>query len=220
MAYIYVIENTENDKKYIGKTNFSVEKRFKEHLRDSHKVRCEQRPLYNAMNMHGEDKFSYRILEEVSEAEATEAEIKWIEEFDSHRTGYNATLGGDGKTYLDYDKIVGLALDTRLTRKEVAEQCDCSPDGVSLVLESRKVVMNWKERANRRLSKPIVMVDKDTDEELLTFPSQMEAARYVIKEGYSTASLANASQTSSKISLVARGKRRTAYGFKWKYPED
>lgn len=220
MAYIYVIENTENDKKYIGKTNFSVEKRFKEHLKDSHRTRCEQRPLYNAINMHGEDKFSYRILEEVSEAEAAEAEIKWIEKFDCYRTGYNATLGGDGKTYLNYDKIVDLALNTQLTRKEVAEQCDCSPDGVSLVLDSRKVVVNWKERANRQLSKSIVMVDKDTDEELLTFPSQIEAARYIIKEGYSTTSLANASQTSSKISLVARGKRRTAYGFKWKYPED
>ena len=34
MAYIYVIKNDINNKVYIGKTNFSIEKRFKEHLKD------------------------------------------------------------------------------------------------------------------------------------------------------------------------------------------
>ena len=215
MAYIYVIENTENNKKYIGKTNFSVEKRFKEHLEDSRKARCENRPLYNAINKHGEDKFSYRILEEVSETEAAEAEIKWIRKFDSYKSGYNATLGGDGKTYLDYDKIVDLALNTSLSKKEIANKCNCSVDGVTLVLESRKVKINWRNRAGEKTSKKVIMVDKDTDIELLTFPSQIEAMRYLIREGYTTTK--SASSASSKISLVARGKRKTAYGFKWKY---
>lgn len=219
MAYIYVIENTENNKKYIGKTNFSVEKRFKEHLKDSRKTRCEKRPLYDAINKYGEDKFSYRILEEVSEIEAAEAEIKWIQKFDSYKSGYNATLGGDGKTYLDYDRIVDLALNHSLTKKEIADKCNCSVKGVTLVLESRKVRIDWQnrgeEKAKKEFSKEVVMVDKNTDIELLTFPSQIEAVRYIMREGYTTAK--SASSASSKISLAARGERKTAYGFKWKY---
>lgn len=43
MAYIYKITNNINGKIYIGKTEFSVEKRFKEHCQDSKKERCEKR---------------------------------------------------------------------------------------------------------------------------------------------------------------------------------
>ena len=46
MAYIYEIINDINDKKYIGKTEFSIEKRFKEHCRDAFKEGEEKRPLY------------------------------------------------------------------------------------------------------------------------------------------------------------------------------
>lgn len=41
MAYIYVITNSVNGKQYVGKTNGSIEKRFKEHISDSKKERCE-----------------------------------------------------------------------------------------------------------------------------------------------------------------------------------
>lgn len=37
MSYIYKITNMINGKSYIGKTNLSIEKRFKEHCRDSKK---------------------------------------------------------------------------------------------------------------------------------------------------------------------------------------
>lgn len=224
MAYIYVIENTENNKKYIGKTNFSVERRFKEHLRDSRRTRHEKRPLYNAIKKYGEDKFSYRILEEISEAEAAEAEIKWIRKFDSYKSGYNATLGGDGTTYLDYDRIVDLALNTSLSRKEVANKCNCSVDGVTFVLESRNIKVDWRHRADTKARKAlgheVIMVDKDTDVELLIFPSLREAAKYLFLEGYTkTATMSSTSGVASHISSVARGKGKTAYGFKWKHYE-
>ena len=37
MSYIYKIYNDINDKIYIGKTNYLLEKRFQEHIRDSKK---------------------------------------------------------------------------------------------------------------------------------------------------------------------------------------
>lgn len=32
MAFIYVITNDVNGKQYVGKTNFSLERRFREHI--------------------------------------------------------------------------------------------------------------------------------------------------------------------------------------------
>ena len=45
MAYIYQIINDINQKIYVGKTEFSIEKRFKEHCQDAFKGRNEKRPL-------------------------------------------------------------------------------------------------------------------------------------------------------------------------------
>lgn len=38
MAFIYVITNDVNGKQYVGKTNFSLERRFREHISDSKKI--------------------------------------------------------------------------------------------------------------------------------------------------------------------------------------
>lgn len=104
MSYIYIIRNTINQKVYIGKTNLSLEKRFNEHIKDSKKEKYEKRPLYNAMNKYGADKFSIHLIEETNNPE--EREIYWIREYDSYKNGYNATLGGDSRRRLDYDLIV------------------------------------------------------------------------------------------------------------------
>ena len=42
MSYIYKITNDINDKIYIGKTDFSIEKRFKEHCQDAFRDRNEK----------------------------------------------------------------------------------------------------------------------------------------------------------------------------------
>ena len=49
MAYIYKIENDINGKVYIGKTEFSIKRRFKEHCKEAFRENREQRPLYAAI---------------------------------------------------------------------------------------------------------------------------------------------------------------------------
>ena len=103
MPYIYQIVNDINDKVYVGKTNFSLEKRFKEHCKDAFNRKYEKRPLYSAMRKYGVEHFHIELLEETDNPE--EREKYWIEQKHSYENGYNATKGGDGKSYLDYDLI-------------------------------------------------------------------------------------------------------------------
>ena len=104
MAYIYKIINDINDKVYIGKTEFSIEKRFAEHCRDAFRERNEKRPLYSAMVKYGIEHFSIVLIEKTEMPE--EREKYWIKYYNSFEEGYNATLGGDGKKYINYDLVI------------------------------------------------------------------------------------------------------------------
>lgn len=73
MASIYKITNKINNKVYIGKTNNSIQQRFKEHIRDSKKH--SNRPLYRAFNKYGIDNFTISMVEECNPEVAAEREI-------------------------------------------------------------------------------------------------------------------------------------------------
>ena len=144
MAYIYKITNDINSKVYIGKTEFSIEKRFSEHCRDSIKRRTEQRPLYYAMNKYGIEHFHIELIVETDDPE--EREKYWIKQFDSYHNGYNDTLGGDGKTSINYKKVLNLFDTTSLSQKEIAEQCQCSTDSVKNIVSIYRDNVDWYKR--------------------------------------------------------------------------
>ena len=96
MAFIYKIENINNNKCYIGWTSKSVDFRWSEHKSDAIKIR-DNRKFYNAIRKYGVDSWNVTTLCEVNSNEiALKKEIKYIQLYDSYRNGYNATLGGDG----------------------------------------------------------------------------------------------------------------------------
>ena len=63
IGYIYKITNRLNQKAYIGKTIYTVEERWQEHIRDSKRDRCKDRPLYRAMNKYGIENFSIEQID-------------------------------------------------------------------------------------------------------------------------------------------------------------
>lgn len=214
MAYIYKITNDINDKVYIGKTEFSIEKRFQEHCRDRASRKCEKRPLYNAMNKYGVEHFHIELIEETDKPE--EREIYWIKQYNSYHNGYNATLGGDGKTYIDHQKIIELYLKYGLQTK-VAEIMQISVDTVHNVLAQNNIkLLTLQEVQTALTGKQVEMYDKD-GKFLNSFQTLKDAGRYLIENKKTKCKLSTAS---THISEVCRGKRKTMAGYVWKFKED
>lgn len=129
---IYKITNNINDKVYIGQTIQTIKTRFKNHLATA---RCNNShssaPIYRAIKKYGEENFSIEIVEDNIPSELLdEREQYWIQYYDSYYSGYNATLGGQGKgsRIYDYQKIVNYYLNNNkssiLTEKHF--HCSCS----------------------------------------------------------------------------------------------
>lgn len=95
MIHIYEIINTINNKRYVGKTKFPIEKRFKTHIKNAKKKI--NRYLYDSMNKYGYENFVIKLIETVEDELGSDSEIKHIQELNSLMpNGYNMTIGGDG----------------------------------------------------------------------------------------------------------------------------
>lgn len=200
MAYIYQIINDINKKVYVGKTEFSIEKRFKEHCKDAFKERDEKRPLYSAMRKYGIEHFHIELLEETDNPE--EREIYWIERLKSFKTGYNATQGGDGRRYLDYDLILRVYQETQEIKK-TAEILGHDSHTVSRIVKQFGEIVQTHAEVGKKYGKPIAQYSKD-GVLLAIFDNIAEASRTINKPR-------------AHISQCANNKRNSAYGFVWKF---
>jgi len=214
MAYIYKITNSINNKVYIGKTSKTIEERFKEHILDSKRERCEKRPLYNAFIKYGIENFFVEEIEKVpTDEKASEREIYWIEYYRSYVgfedcKGYNATLGGDSKRYYDYNKIAKKYLELQ-NEKETAKFFNCDIQTVkNACMENNIEMLPRIEVIKQKTSKRVAKLDKDTLEILKIYDSISNAFRDL---GH---------PKTGGISNVCKGKSHTYLGYKWKYIED
>lgn len=205
MPYIYQIVNDINDKVYVGKTNFSLEKRFKEHCKDAFNRNYEKRPLYSAMRKYGVEHFYIELLEETDSPE--EREIYWIKQKYSYENGYNATKGGDGKSYLDYDLIVSTYQKLQNIAK-TAKELGCDSGYVSKILKEKGIkVLNIQEVMTQGYGQKVEQYDLEGNF-IQSFPSFIAAERFLKK-----------TRSKQHIQECATGKRKTAYGYIWKIAE-
>lgn len=217
MPYIYKITNQINQKIYIGKTSYSIEKRWKEHCQDYKKHL--EKPLYKAFNKYGPENFKIEEIEQVkTDEEACQREIYWIAFYNSYHYGYNATLGGDGKQLFDSTQILTLwneGLSSGQIAKIIGCSIDCVQDNLMIFgISSKERVQRGIELSKRLTSKKILMLSKE-NEILKIFDSSREAARFLIQEFNLNSN--NEGGYSSHIIEVCKGKRKICQGYKWKY---
>lgn len=98
---IYKVTNSITDKCYIGKTTCTLEARKSKHLKN---VRLGgNTKFYNAIRKYGIDKFVWEVIDSADNEESlNKLEMQYILEYDSFKSGYNMTLGGDGGDTISY----------------------------------------------------------------------------------------------------------------------
>lgn len=151
------------------------------------------------MQKYGIEHFHVELLEETDNPE--ERERYWIEIKGSFKNGYNATIGGDGKRYLDYDLIV-ISYKELNSAKKVAQKLGYSVSQVEKVLKEKNYNLVQKKIDGQK--KPIAKCNKDTGEVIEIFASIKDAALSIDKHH-------------RHIGECANGKRKSAYGYSWKF---
>ena len=209
MSYIYKIINDVNNKVYIGKTAFSIQKRFQEHCQDAFRERCEKRPLYAAMRKYGIEHFSIEQIEECPDDVAADREAYWIGVYKAYSTGYNATLGGDGKFLYDHDAICK-RLKEHPYSFDIANEFGCCIDIVREIASQNKIKLLSRGDHNKKF---ITAYTKNGDL-VKSFESTTEAAQWCFDNDKCTTLN---SGVRSHIAEAANGKRKSAYGYIWKY---
>ena len=86
MGIIYKITNISNNKIYIGKTIYSLNHRWQQHLNIAFN---KNRPSYNyklykAIRKYGKDNFIIETLEDIDNSLLNEKEIYWIKYYNSN----------------------------------------------------------------------------------------------------------------------------------------
>lgn len=94
MRYVYVIQNLIDGKVYVGQTKNPTARKATHFY---HARRGVTRPLYASIRKHGEENFTFKILEECDDLSVNDREQHWVSHFDSFNPekGYNLTRGGN-----------------------------------------------------------------------------------------------------------------------------
>ena len=194
---------------------FTIEERWKEHCHDCKKERCKNRPLYRAMKKYGTDAFEIEQIEECDTSILAEREIYWIDHFGTYHNGYNATKGGDGTPFIDYD-IVVKTYQTVQNQKETAKILGISVDTVRKILRNEQIqIISSKDIQREKRGHAIEMLSM-SGEYICTFSCCRDALRYL----FNTDNTDRVAYASSHIKEVCQGKRKSAYKYKWRYPQE
>ena len=197
MGYIYCITNKINNKKYIGKTEYeNPKKRWQEHLRDSERF---DRPLYRSIRKYGKENFIFEVLfSDLYGEELCEKEISTIKEYDTYSNGYNATIGGDGSSYILEEEKQQIVSDynKKISINKLAKKYNHDQSTISRILKSYGI--NPSINTNYRYSKNNCPIRMYNDKKELIFNSSKECVDYIHEN------LSNYSKESIKKGYYAR----------------
>ena len=213
MGFIYVITNKINNKQYIGKTEDTIENRWKTHRNDMSKKSEEKRPLYSAMRKYGIENFTIEKIEEVNNNSLSDREVFYIESYKTYSYGYNATYGGDGRSKVSQEEkdLYTTKFNELKSVHKVANFFNRDIHTISVVLKDNGVNVNQfrEEVLNPQFkTKKIIIVELD-----LKFDSVASAANYLVENNMTSAKV-NSARVS--IGRAISGLRKSYLGYTWK----
>lgn len=193
--YVYMHVNKCNDKKYIGITSRTPEKRWGYDYNYHH-----NKHLTSAFDKYGWDGFDHIILfEGLTKEEAERKEVELIAKYKSNQRefGYNIQNGGN---------LIGKHTDE--TKNKISEALK----GKKLSEETKKKISEHSKGVNVGDKNPnhrvVVQIDKNTNEPIKVFAYIGQACKELGIKGH------------AHICQVCCGTRNTAGGYKWMYYDD
>ena len=201
---VYMHKNLKNGKRYIGITKMSPEQRWRKgfgYWGNKH--------FKSAILKYGWESFSHEIIQDnLSFQNASELEKALIEKYKSNlsKFGYNRSAGGEQPAYR-HTYIPSKKTKEKMSKSHLGKRH--SPDAIKHIRESKAGKGNGKSGMFGKDCGQANKIHKInmSGEIVETYFGVGEICR---KFGY---------KSPSKIGDVCRGKRRTAYGYKWKYAE-
>ena len=205
MGYIYKITCKDTNKIYVGKSESSVETRWKEHCRAAFLPSHGDYnfPFHRAIRKYGIDNFIVETIDKTDDSEEIkEKEKYWINFYNSYYQGYNATLGGDGQSKYNYDDIVNYYLTHNNSMVETCKYFQIYDQVVYAALKSKEI--DYKNLLKRNTPK------RNKNEKIFcvelnkTFNSMTEIDNYFNKVVH------------PNIRRCLNGITKKAYGYTWK----
>lgn len=204
IGYIYKFTNKINNKCYIGKTS-NLKRRLWEHKHET----CKKDTAFGkALRKYGFNNFDFEILVKIRKVSdrkkldeiLNNLEKYYIEKYNSYHFGYNLTKGGDGSLEFHHSEETKIKMSR--TRQNISEEYK------EILRQRIKNIKNiHRFKKGEFVPKHYIKVEQyDRDGNYIkTYNSVIEAANAF-----------NSSESSNIIS-VCKGRRKTAFGFFWKY---
>ena len=205
---IYKITNNINGKCYIGQTIKAPQERWKEHQRHAYgtHINDQNKALYRAIRKYGLENFSFEVIQDNIQdyQELDEAEIYWINYYDSFVNGYNANFGGQRyHIILPHDEIIKDYLKTRSARK-TAKKFGIHNNTVDDILNANGIPrFSFRQAAGQR----IIISKDDFSKE---FDSVVDCAQWFVENNICKTKKVESVRSSLK---KCRQENKTYYGY-------
>lgn len=139
MFLIYLITNTINGKKYVGKTGRTLLQRWGNHIRESR--RKQNSLIRRAIHKYGSNSFEIKEIDRTNSFEISNyREMFWIAALQTYRRplGYNLTYGGEGgMATLEMKEKISKANTGKIRTKEMRARLSLAKLGSKLSEETK-----------------------------------------------------------------------------------
>lgn len=214
MKYIYKIVNDVNNLVYVGQTTCELKTRLAQHFRASKKEKLKNRLLYKAFNEIGFSHFSIELIEVCEDDKGDERESYWIDKYNSFAKGYNQTRGGGGIKISSDKEIIDL-YESLQNMSKVAKILGLHYTTVSKILYKNNIQILDSGKVTASTRSIGINQYNLNGEFIQTFKTALDALKWLINEKSVPSDISVGA--SAHISDVCKGKRKTAYGYKWAY---
>lgn len=202
---VYLHVNPKNKKVYVGITNQDVYKRWK----NGHGyTKCKK--FYNAILKYGWNNFKHIVLCKTCKNKALLLKKALIKYYKSKNLSYNITDDGEdsipsmlGRHHTNEAKKKISEAGKRPCTEQTKRKIELANKGINNGMYGKTISDYTRKLVIKRFSKAVFQLDLD-DNIINRFSSASEAERHLNGKG-------------SHISCCCLGKRKTAYGYKWKY---